>query len=253
MRRNDSNGHPAWNYLGVGGTVSVVIIAGLVIYFQRTPTTTVKPAESTELERLLAHEKLLANRALAAVEHQRIEVEQLREHLASLEDRLAEQRSLPSSGPGAEAQRPDAESEDEPPHGAPAPELGTEEIEARDREIEQAEVEAGRDFHTEVFEDQSRDADWAADEEARVSQLFAGEAFEGSRLDSIECRTTRCRLVFAHDDAMGHRRLMGRGGWELFRYGGFVSTDPGTNVTTAYIGRQGHNFAQAALHRPGEL
>ena len=236
MRVKDSARHPVWIAVGMGGAAIAVIIAGLVHYPQTAPAGTAHPIDATEFERRLAHERLLANRALAAVEHQRIEVGQLREQIASLEGRVSTQRGLPESDRGAEAQ--------------PA---NREEVEAREREAERAEVEAGRNFHSDAFEGETRDAYWAANEESRVLQMVSGEAFAGTKLESIECRATRCRLVFEHESTVGQQRLSGGQSRELFRYGGFVTTDSETNVTTVYTGREGHKFAQAALHRPGAL
>jgi hypothetical protein len=243
MRRNGSGKYRAWSAWGVGGAAVAVIIAGLAHYQRATPARTVHPVDATEFERRLAHEKLLVNRALAAVEHQRTEVEQLREHVASLEGRLSTQRGLPGSHRSSEAQPADE------PRELPT----AEQAEAHEREVERAEVEAGKNFHSDTFEGEARDADWAAREESRVSQMVSGEAFVGTKLESIECRATRCRLVFAHESATGRERLGGHASRELFRYGGFVTTDPETHVTTVYSGREGHKFAQAALHRPGAL
>lgn len=131
--------------------------------------------------------------------------------------------------------------------GAPSEPLSPEEVEARER----AEVERAREFHDDRYEQEDRDVSWAVDQEQAVQDFLAEARVEGTSLDSVECRTTRCRLVMVYDSPGAHRKLNDLWGRGPFRYGSYFHLDLESNTATVYTGREGVPFAHADLSAEG--
>ena len=136
-----------------------------------------------------------------------------------------------------------ARDEDDAPE-APVPDdrrtepLSDEEMIRRER----AQVEEAKAFYETLYEQEARDAGWAGEREREVRSYLSEKLSDASRLDSIECRSTKCRIALSvetPDDMQSLNRLWGRG---PFRYGSFSSLDASGRAMIVYVGRSEHTF-----------
>lgn len=100
---------------------------------------------------------------------------------------------------------------------------------------------AARARHLErEFRAQTSDRDWAAAKEAEVRRFFAARAeARGSRLVSVDCRTTMCRVRVAHDEGDASDRFMEAAGHvPPFDAAGARFPDPDPSASLVFLARE---------------
>jgi hypothetical protein len=132
-----------------------------------------------------------------------------------------------------------------PPSTSPDPAV-PEEI----AQVEAREVQIALDFYTRSHGQQAPDSSWSLEREEQIGDYLANDAFAGNSLETVDCRTTQCRLVVMHQDEQAVQRLHQAWGHGPFRYGGFSHYDEQTRTTTIYLGREGYELQQPELGPP---
>ncbi|WP_433926504.1 hypothetical protein AB3662_26660 [Sorangium cellulosum] len=102
-----------------------------------------------------------------------------------------------------------------------------------------------------VFHDESVDRAWTAGAQATAQRRLSAVLPETSRLRSIECRASLCRVESAHQDPDSYNRFV-YGAFhdpatKLWNGGSFATVLPdpdeeGRVVTVAYLARDGHSL-----------
>jgi hypothetical protein len=113
--------------------------------------------------------------------------------------------------------------------------------------IQARQVQRALEFHARSHGEQSRDPSWSRAHEEQISDHLAAEAPTGASLESVDCRTSQCRVVVMHQDKGFVEWLRHAWGDGPFQYGGFSHFDEQTGSTTIYLGREGYELQQPDL------
>ncbi len=112
-----------------------------------------------------------------------------------------------------------------------------------------AEVAYAKAFYDDRHDSEVRDPSWSRQQEAQIREYVSSTEIGLTGLESVDCRSSQCRLVFREvgsETRQGVAEMWGRG---PFRFGGFFSVDEATGLLTAYTGREGQPFPQPDLGR----
>jgi hypothetical protein len=86
------------------------------------------------------------------------------------------------------------------------------------------------------------DRTWARDTERQIQQVVAMTA--GTKLDTVECAATLCRVVVRHDTREDQRNLADIRHQEPFQQGIYFDYDHAALKTTMFVLRRGHSFRE---------
>jgi hypothetical protein len=166
-------------------------------------------------------------------------VEQLENQSSMLQRRLfmAEQRSIAAAGRPVVSDAPQEKSSDdkEKENIEDEQENSNEAIDRReDMIIERAKVVFDRQWRSE-----SVDRNWTYEAQDALDRKLSDEALEGTRAESVECRTSLCRIETSHDGMEDWSRFEERMMGPPFRGNMFFNHDPETHRTVIYVARQG--------------
>ena len=100
------------------------------------------------------------------------------------------------------------------------------------------------------YNSEEYDTDWTLTTYEVVTQSMERLALSNSQLDSVDCRSTLCRMELSHDDDQSLQNFRGQVGM-LFAYpvdGMIYSVDNGTETpgTVVYFTREGHDLPEIA-------
>jgi hypothetical protein len=164
------------------------------------------------------------------------DVAQLRREVASLRGAVAAGSQGGSSEVGEAAS--DTPDEAQPPSAEPPPMVGDAERRA---------------FYDDLIEADPLDTAWAGPAEKSLTGALSGEAFRGSTVAAVQCRSTLCRIEVSHADgaaqdaflpaAMSRPELDSRGLAQRIE----DPDHPERRSTVIFLARQGHPLATPEL------
>lgn len=95
-----------------------------------------------------------------------------------------------------------------------------------------------------LFDNETRDAAWASQYESGIRQVVAG--IKGATLQSVECKTTVCRIEVLHDTVQStnaFQSAFSQGMHQMLKVtkcGGAIASDPIHLTTTGWFTRDGY-------------
>jgi hypothetical protein len=100
-------------------------------------------------------------------------------------------------------------------------------------------------FYAATFEQEPRDRAWGNQMESRVTSAVSAAAFPGTHVESVDCRSTLCKVVLSHDDAAAEQAV---GSFPMavpeFAEGTLSASNDakGRLLTVGYFARSGHKL-----------
>ncbi len=93
-----------------------------------------------------------------------------------------------------------------------------------------------------AFTQEVADAEWSSDAAQELETIVRGRLPAGSRLGSVDCRTTMCQIEVAHADERAAQAFLmdGFGDWPGSRFVAGQRQEAGEQVVTIIASRQGH-------------
>ena len=107
--------------------------------------------------------------------------------------------------------------------------------------------EESRDRVHQAYEEEPIDSDWSSRAAAELDGSIRQNLPEGSRLRSLDCRSTMCQLELAHRDVEAHNRLL-MNGFHDWRGALFVADETPENgeyLVTLFAAREGSELPLA--------
>jgi len=95
------------------------------------------------------------------------------------------------------------------------------------------------------FERQISDGSWATTE-SRALRAFIDENTKGGTVESLECRSSMCRVRMSFEKPSDRRAFMASVGSPRFENASFMSTDEATGKLTLFTARHGENLPELA-------
>lgn len=119
----------------------------------------------------------------------------------------------------------------------------------RERRVEEARARSKErlEFLATALDTEPRDRAWGSQMESRVTSAVSPAAYPGTHIESMDCRSTLCRIVLSHDDANAEAAI---GTFPMavpdFAEGVLSASndEKGRSLTIGYFARAGHKLPQ---------
>lgn len=127
-------------------------------------------------------------------------------------------------------------------HRKPAPSATRSERALAPAELAAQQRQRYGDFYAAAFASQAVDQTWRDEREVAIRAYLSPGYFPGTKVESVECRSSLCRVLLQHDGPEASRRMDRAWGRGPLRDGAATIVDPLKHTTELYLGRQGHAF-----------
>jgi hypothetical protein len=101
-----------------------------------------------------------------------------------------------------------------------------------------------------MIQSEVTDVAWEREAQRTVAEALARPEFTGTRLESVTCAQTLCKILVRHDDSAARAKFIDADGLQVIAFrehSGFSHYDRGARETLVYVARKGQPLPKLTL------